>query len=65
MWGWGVPMGFIAAFILKLPVEVVYFVLCTDEFIKMPIVIHHYRKMGWLKNITRSREELDGAAGNV
>ena len=64
MWGWGVPMGFIAAFILKLPVEVVYFVLCTDEFIKMPIVIHHYRKMGWLKNITRSREELDGVAVN-
>ncbi len=59
MWCWSVPLGFLSAFVFKLPVEVVYFILCTDEFCKMPIVIHHYRKMNWLKNITRSREELE------
>jgi len=53
MWGYAVPLGFIAAFVLKLPVMVVYFLLCTDEFVKWPWVIGHYRSMKWLKNITR------------
>ena len=53
MWGYAVPLGFIAAFVLRLPVMVVYFLLCTDEFVKWPWVIGHYRSMKWLKNITR------------
>jgi len=53
MWGYAVPLGFIAAFVLKLPVMVVYFLLCTDEFVKWPWVIKRYRSMKWLKNITR------------
>ena len=53
MWLYAVPLGFIAAFVLKLPVMVVYFLLCTDEFVKWPWVIGHYRSMKWLKNITR------------
>lgn len=53
MWVYAVPLGFIAAFVLKLPVMVVYFLLCTDEFVKWPWVFKHYRSMKWLKNITR------------
>lgn len=53
MWCYAVPLGFIAAFALKLPVLVVYFLLCTDEFVKWPWVIRHYRSGKWLKNITR------------
>ena len=30
-----------------------YFLLCTDEFVKWPWVIGHYRRGTWLKNITR------------
>jgi putative MATE family efflux protein len=60
MWVWAVPLGFFCAFVLKFPVRWVYFVLCTDEFSKMPIVIHHYRGGKWLKNITREKAELDG-----
>lgn len=56
MWVYAVPLGFIAAFVLKLPVLAVYFLLCTDEFVKWPWVIRHYRSGKWLKNITR--EEL-------
>ena len=43
----------LAAFVLKLPVLWVYFLLCTDEFVKWPWVIKHYRSGKWLKNITR------------
>ena len=53
MWVYAVPLGFFAAFVLKLPVIWVYFLLCTDEFAKWPWVIRHYRKGTWLKNITR------------
>ncbi|MCH5263470.1 MAG: MATE family efflux transporter [Lachnospiraceae bacterium] len=53
MWCYAVPLGFIAAFVLKLPVLVVYFLLCTDEFVKWPWVIKRYRSGKWLQNITR------------
>lgn len=53
MWVYAVPLGFIAAFWLDLPVLVVYFLLCTDEFVKWPWVIRHYKSGKWLNNITR------------
>lgn len=53
MWVYAAPLGFFAAFVLKLPVLWVYFLLCTDEFVKWPWVIRHYRKGEWAKNITR------------
>lgn len=53
MWCYAVPLGFLAAFVFKLPVLVVYFLLCTDEFVKWPWVIKHYRSGKWLQNITR------------
>ena len=53
MWCYAVPLGFFAAFVLKLPVLWVYFLLCTDEFAKWPAVIRRYRSGKWLNNITR------------
>lgn len=53
MWVYAVPMGLLCAFVIKLPEMWVYFVLCLDEFVKIPAVVHHYRKRNWLRNITR------------
>lgn len=53
MWVYAVPLGFLTAFVLKLPVMWVYFFICTDEFVKWPWVIRHYRSGKWLNNITR------------
>ena len=53
MWCVSVPLGLLAAFVLKLPPLWVYFILYLDEFEKMPFVIRHYFKKGWLRNITR------------
>lgn len=58
MWLVAVPLMEIAAFVFKLPVEAVYFVMCLDEFEKMIPVYIHYRKYNWLTNITREKEEL-------
>ncbi len=63
MWCYAVPLGFLAAFVLKLPVLWVYFLLCTDEFVKWPWVIRHYRSGAWAKNITR--EDLFSESENV
>ena len=51
MWAFIVPVGFISAFVLNWPVMVVYFLLNLDEIIKIPVVIIHYRKYKWVKNI--------------
>lgn len=53
MWGVSVPLGLIAAYVVKLPPVLVYLVLYLDEFEKMAFIIIHYRRGRWLKNITR------------
>lgn len=53
MWCYAVPLGFLAAFVFKLPPMVVYILLCTDEFVKWPWVFKHYKSGKWLNNITR------------
>lgn len=52
LWCIIVPLGCICAFILKLPVMVVYFVFNLDEIIKLPVVYKHYKKYKWIKNLT-------------
>lgn len=53
MWLYAVPLGVVAAFVLKLPPLWVYFLLCTDEFVKWPWVIRHYLCFTWLQNVTK------------
>lgn len=53
MWFFSVPLGFFSAFVLDLPPLVVYFLICLDEFVKMPFIYHHYKSYRWLKDITR------------
>ena len=62
MWCYAVPLGFIAAFVFRLPVLVVYFLLCTDEFVKWPWVIRRYRSGKWLRNITRDDLFVSGTS---
>ena len=56
MWVYAIPLSLIAAFVLKLPVKVVYFLMCTDEFVKWPWVFKHFYSHKWAKNITRNRD---------
>ncbi len=53
MWAISVPLGFLSAFVFHLPAMAVYFILCLDEFWKIPVVIRHYRSKKWLADITR------------
>lgn len=56
MWVISVPLGFISAFVLHLPPKAVYFILCLDEFWKIPVVYKYYKSGKWLNNITREYE---------
>lgn len=52
MWCFAVPLSYLAAFVFKLPVLLVFFVLNLDEIVKLPAVFKHYKKYKWLKNLT-------------
>lgn len=52
LWCITVPLGLIAAFVLRMPVLVVYFIVNLDEIIKLPVVYRHYKKYIWIKDLT-------------
>ena len=57
LWCVVVPLGMAGAFLLKLPVLAVAFILTLDEFVKLPAVYRHYVKYKWVKNITLPSNE--------
>ena len=52
MWCVTVPLGMLAAFVLKLPVLAVYLIVNLDEMLKLPAVYRHYKKYNWVKDLT-------------
>lgn len=48
MWCITVPLGLLTAFMLKLPVLAVYFIVNLDEIVKLPAVYRHYKKYKWV-----------------
>ena len=61
MWGFSILLGAVAAFVFHASVPIVYVILMSDELIKVPITIKRYLSYKWLKNVTREKEELEGA----
>ena len=57
LWGVILPLGYLCAFVWKLPPLTVFIVLSLNEVIKMPFVALHFRKGKWLKNLTRKTTE--------
>lgn len=53
-WAVIIPAGLLAAFVWELPVLAVFCVLHLDEFVKLPFVYRHYKKYGWVKNLTET-----------
>ena len=53
MWCFGIPLGFITAFVLDWPVLAVALIINADEVVKLPAMYLHYRKGIWLKDLTR------------
>ena len=64
MWGIVVPLGFLAAFVLELPVLAVYFIINLDEMLKLLAVWKHYKKYNWVKDLTAKEVRNDRTGEN-
>ena len=50
-WMFGVPLGCLAAFVWKLPIEAVYFVLSLEECVRLGISLAVFRRKSWMKSL--------------
>ena len=50
-WVFGVPLGWLAAFVLKLPIPYVYFILSLEECIRFAISVEVLRKRKWMQSL--------------
>ena len=50
-WCFGVPLGFLAAFVLKLPIPYVYFILSLEECIRFAISVGVFRRKKWMQQL--------------
>ncbi len=51
VWFYAVPLAFVAAAVLGFTVEQVFFLICTEEIVKIFFVIRRLRSRKWLKNV--------------
>ena len=53
MWVIIIPLAYLCAFVWRVSPMILYLVICSDEFFKIPVAIIRFRQYRWLKNITR------------
>lgn len=58
MWCLAVPLAALGTFLFDWPVLVVYACTCLDEVGKIPWVMIHFKKYKWVKDLTRSADEI-------
>ncbi|HAV76005.1 MAG TPA: MATE family efflux transporter [Anaerolineae bacterium] len=56
IWIVGVPMAYIAAFVLHLPVYFVYFFAMSEETVKWLLGVYRYRSRKWINNLAVQME---------
>ena len=52
-WIFGVPLGLLAAFVWKLPIEYVYAVLSFEEVMRLLVGLIIFKKKIWMDNVTK------------
>lgn len=50
-WIFGVPLGLFTAFVLKLPIAYVYFILSQEELVRLIISLVIFRRKIWMDNL--------------
>ncbi|MBX7404465.1 MATE family efflux transporter [Clostridium chauvoei] len=59
MWLFAIPVGFIAAFVLKLPVTIVFLVLKSDEILKSIVSVFRVLSGKWVTDVTRDFAQVE------
>ena len=52
-WLIGVPLGYVTAYVLKLPIYYVYFILSMEEYVRVLLEVYVFQSRRWMKNITK------------
>lgn len=50
-WGFGVPLGLLSAFVLRLSIPYVYFILSLEEVVRLLITIFIFRRKKWMHSL--------------
>lgn len=50
-WVFGVPLGLLAAFVFRLPIAAVYFILSLEECVRVAISLAVFRKRKWMQTL--------------
>ena len=50
-WGFGIPLGLFSAFVLKLSIAPVYFMLSLEECVRFGISVFVLRRKNWMKQL--------------
>ena len=50
-WGFGVPLGLLAAFVLRLPIPWVYLMISLEECVRFAISLAVFRRRGWMQSL--------------
>lgn len=50
-WGFGVPLGLLAAFVLRLPIPWVYLMISLEECVRFCISLAVFRRRGWMQSL--------------
>ena len=50
-WGFGVPLGLLSAFVWKLPIPYVYFILSLEECVRFAITVFILRGKRWMQSL--------------
>lgn len=50
-WLFGVPLGFLSAFLFHLPIAWVYFILSLEECVRFIISVFLFRKRNWMRSL--------------
>ena len=53
-WGFGVPLGLLAAFVFRLPIPQVYFILSLEECVRFAISMGVFRSRRWMHRLAAS-----------
>lgn len=55
-WLVGVPLGFFTAFVLRLPIQWVYFILSQEELVRFLLTLLVFRRKKWMMRLRKSGE---------
>ena len=56
-WGFGVPLGLLSAFVLKLPIPWVYFLLSLEECVRFGISVAVFRRRKWMNSLGAAEQQ--------